>query len=160
KNVAPLYGWMFPESPTRVNIGICIDGEDAKGEKTQRNVREVFQQFLDDHYKDRIAKARQVGRLKGHPISYTTWVGHLTVPGALYLGEAARVTHNATGEGISQAMQSGVYAAEALADVLAGRETEARAWKRYEWKHRRRFTTGFVVGHVLRRVIDSPVLDY
>lgn len=27
KNVAPLYGWMFPETTDRVNIGICIDGQ-------------------------------------------------------------------------------------------------------------------------------------
>jgi len=26
-NVAPLYGWLFSREPTRVNIGICIDGQ-------------------------------------------------------------------------------------------------------------------------------------
>ena len=50
----------------------------------------------------------------------------ITTPRALYVGEAARMTHNATGEGISQAMQSGVYAAEAVSDVIAGRTTERR----------------------------------
>jgi len=39
RNVAPLYGWLFPESDRRVNIGICIDGQDANGQKTQRNVQ-------------------------------------------------------------------------------------------------------------------------
>ena len=121
RNVAPLYGWLFPEGGSRVNIGICMEGQEEDGEKTGRNVRDVFARFVADHYEARLRDATPVGKLKGHPIVYTTWVGHNTAPGALYVGEAARVTHNATGEGISQAMQSGIYAAEAVSAVLAGR---------------------------------------
>jgi flavin-dependent dehydrogenase len=83
----------------------------------------------------------------------------LTAPGALHLGEAARLTHNATGEGISQAMQSGIYAADAVARVLSGRASEEAAWRDYVWKHRKRFTLGFVAGHAVRAIVSSPVLD-
>lgn len=157
--VSPLYGWLFPESSTRVNIGICIDGQDRDGRKTSRNVRDVFATFLDRHYRDRLKHATQIGPLKGHPISYTTWVSNVTSPGALYLGEAARVTHNATGEGISQAMQSGLYAAETLAKVLSGEKTEEAAMRAYTWQHRKRFTAGFLAGHALRAVVRTPTLD-
>jgi geranylgeranyl reductase family protein len=159
KNLMPLYGWLFPETKTRVNIGICMDGQGTDGEKTERNVREVFAQFIKDHYETRLLGASQIGKLKGHPISYTTWVEACAVPGALYVGEAARVTHNATGEGISQAMQSGLYAAETVADVLAGKKTEAQAWRDYTWKHRKRFTAGFLGGHALRVAVRTRVLD-
>src|SRR5581483_8950176 len=95
KNLSPLYGWMFPETQDRVNIGICMDGEEdspfAKQhggrKKTTRNVRHVFEQFLQDHFADRLARARQIGKFKGHPISYTTWIKDCTAPGVLYLGE-------------------------------------------------------------------------
>jgi flavin-dependent dehydrogenase len=76
----------------------------------------------------------------------------------LFLGEAARITHNATGEGIFQAMQSGIYAADAIADVLGGK-AEQEAWRHYTWQCRRRFTAGFVVGHILRGAIKTPLLD-
>jgi flavin-dependent dehydrogenase len=158
-NVAPLYGWLFPETDTRVNIGICIDGQEDGGQKTSRNVRAVFAQFLADHFGQRLRNARQVGKLKGHPIVYTSWISHCTVPGALQIGEAARITHNATGEGISQAMQSGIYAAEAISDVLTERATEAEAQEAYTAKLRKRFTPGVIGGHALRKVIDSPILD-
>jgi geranylgeranyl reductase family protein len=158
KNLSPLYGWMFPETTKRVNIGICIDGEED-GHKTSRNVRDVFQQFLDDHFRDRLRGARQIGKFKGHPISYTTWIKDCTGDGVLYLGEGARITHNATGEGIYQAMQSGVYAADALADVLSGASSEAKAWRHYTWQNRRRFTFGFVMGHVLRGALRTPLFD-
>jgi menaquinone-9 beta-reductase len=158
KNIAPLYGWLFPEDEKRVNIGICMDGEDASGKKTTRNVREVFQRFLDDQFASRLRGARQVGRLKGHPISYTTWISHTHEPGLVQLGEAARITHNATGEGIYQAMQSGVYAAEAVASMLSG-TPESEAMKRYAWTLRRRFTASFLVGHAVRGLVQTPLLD-
>jgi flavin-dependent dehydrogenase len=159
RNLAPLYGWMFPEDGERVNIGICIDGEDDGGGKTTRNVREVFQRFLDDHYASRLRGARQVGRLKGHPISYTTWIDHTHRPGVLYLGEAARITHNATGEGIYQAMQSGIFAADALASVIRGDLDWAAAMRRYTIACRRRFTVSFAVGHAVRALVRTPLLD-
>jgi menaquinone-9 beta-reductase len=158
KNLSPLYGWMFPEGANRVNIGICMDGEEG-GKKTTRNVREVFDQFLHDHFRDRLAKARQIGKFKGHPISYTTWIKDCTGDGVLYLGEGARITHNATGEGIYQAMQSGVFAAEAIADVASGAASEQKAWSRYLWRNRQRFTFGFVMGHVLRGALRTPLFD-
>ena len=69
------------------------------------------------------------------------------------------MTHLATGEGIFQAMQSGMFAADTLADVLEAKESEAAAWKSYVWKHRKRFTLGIAGGLLLRAVVDSPVLD-
>jgi menaquinone-9 beta-reductase len=159
RNVAPLYGWLFPETATRVNIGICIDGPSPEDEQPKRNLRRVFSDFLRDHYQARLAGARQVGKLQGHPIVHTTRIEHCTAPGALYVGEAARITNNATGEGISHAMQSGVFAAEAVAEVLEGRASESEAWEEYQRKHRRRFTPEFMGGHALRKAIDSPVLD-
>jgi flavin-dependent dehydrogenase len=167
KNLMPLYGWMFPESAERINIGICMDGEDdangrehAGRKKTTRNVREVFDQFLRDHYADRLKNARQIGKFKGHPISYTTWIQNLGRPGFLYLGEGGRMTHNATGEGIYQAMQSGCYAAEAVADVLQGVKSEDKSWRDYQWQCRKTFTAGFAMGHVIRGMLRTPLLEW
>lgn len=159
KDVAPLYGWMFPETDDRVNIGICVDGQDADGTKTTRNLRSTFEAFLQKYYGRELQSAKQLGKFKGHPIVYTTWIGEMTRPGALYLGEAARITHNATGEGISQAMESGVFAAEAIAKVLKSGASERSAWGSYVNQHRKRFTGSFIAGHALRAVIASPVLD-
>jgi menaquinone-9 beta-reductase len=167
KNLMPLYGWMFPETPERVNIGICMEGEDDVNgrehdgrKKTTRNVREVFDQFLRDHYADKLKGARQIGKLKGHPISYTTWIRDLTRPGFAYLGEGGRMTHNATGEGIYQAMQSGCYAAEAAADIVQGVAREENAWRDYTWRCRQKFTGSFVMGHVIRGMLRTPLLEW
>lgn len=160
KKLSPLYGWMFPEAPNRVNIGICIDGEDADGKKTKRNIRDVFDEFLRDNYGDKLKHARQVGKLKGHPISYCTWVRDLDDNGAVYLGEGGRMTHNATGEGIFHAMQSGIYCANAVADILNDGAAEKARLAQYTNECRKRFTFGFVMGHALRGAMKTPLFDW
>lgn len=157
--LSPLYGWLFPETATRVNIGICVDAQDEYGRKVPRDLRAVFRGFLDRHFATELRTARQIGSLKGHPIVHTTWIANVSRPGALLLGEAARLTHHGTGEGISQAMQSGVYAAEAVERVARGRVGEAAAWRGYLHALRRRFTPEFAAGHLLRELVSDGMLD-
>lgn len=158
KRIRPLYGWLFPESDRRVNIGMCVDAVDAKGRKRE-NLRGLYQDLLDKYFGARLRQARQIGDWKGHPISHTVWVRDVAVPGALYLGEAARLVHNATGEGIFQAMQSGLYAAQAVRDVHVDGMSEEKAWRHYTRHLRFRFTPGFALGYAVRGIMSTPLLD-
>src|SRR5678816_374043 len=151
--LSPLYGWLFPETATRVNIGICIDAQDEYGRKVPRELRAVFRRFLERHYAKELRNARQVCGWKGHPIVHTTWIANVTRPGALLIGEAARLTHNGTGEGISQAMQSGMYGADAVARVVRGEASEVAVWRGYLRALRKRFTVGFAAGYLLRDMV-------
>lgn len=159
KRIAPLYGWLFPESDTRVNIGVCVDSVGAFGRKRFNDLRALYRELLDDYFGDRLRQARQVGEWKSHPISHTVWVKDVARPGALYLGEAARLVHNATGEGIFQAMQSGLFAADAVRDVLVDGMVEERAWRHYTRNLRVRFTVPFALGYLVRGALGSPLLD-
>src|SRR5678815_3019972 len=159
RELSPLYGWLFPETATRVNIGLCVDAQDEYGRKVPRDLRAVFRRFLDRHYAKELRTAEQIGAWKGHPIVHTTWIANVTRPGALLLGEAARLTHNGTGEGISQALQSGLYGAEAVAKVVRGEATEAAAWRGYLSALRKRFTLGFTAGYLLRGMVSYGMLD-
>jgi geranylgeranyl reductase family protein len=153
-DIAPYYGWLFPESDERVNIGITY--EDPRNE---RNAREVFQHFLDKHYAARLRSATQIGAWKGHPIAYSYRIGGLTSKGCMVIGEAALLTHPATAEGIYQGMKSGVVAAEALQALFSGVE-EATAFKGYERRIKSAFQLSFLGGAVFRAIVKSPVLDW
>ena len=157
--ITPLYGWMFPETPTRVNIGLVVDGPRAGSSGDLGNLRQVFQGFLDEHYAPRLRAAQPVGKWAGHPISYSAWTRAAGRPGALYVGESARLTNAATGEGIYQAMRCGVIAADAVARVTAGRIDEARAWRDYTRRCRRTFAPGFLIGHAFRVAVRIGALD-
>ena len=151
----PYYGWLFPETETRVNIGVTYE-DDHK----LKNARRLFRAFLDKHYSPRLRGATQVGKLKGHPIVYTYRTGSLWSPGRVVAGEAGRMTHPATGEGISQAMRSGVFAAEAIADILSGKAIEQDALNRYDRRVATTFLPSFWAGGVFRGVLRTPFLDY
>jgi geranylgeranyl reductase family protein len=158
RRLTPLYGWMFPETAERVNIGITIDHQRLVT-RSARKIRTVFEDFLEANFSRRLAGARMLGKWQGHAISHTTRIGRVAAPGVAYVGEAARLTNCATGEGISQAMESGIFAAEAAAEVLDGSVREIDAWDRYRRRLRRRFTPEFLAGHLVRGIVRTQVLE-
>jgi geranylgeranyl reductase family protein len=154
KMVAPCYGWLFPESETRVNIGICYEDENHT-----KNGRTLFREFLEKHYRTRLVGAFQAGDWKGHPISYSYRIAELQSPGRLIIGEAGRMTHPATAEGIYQGMRSGMIAAEAVRNVVQGFQNEQKSWAAYEAGCRHAFSTSFWSAKLWRRAVRSPLLD-
>jgi flavin-dependent dehydrogenase len=153
--VLPCYGWLFPETPTRVNIGITYDDDNKS-----KNARQLFQRFLDKHFRDRIASGKQIRGLRGFPIVYTYRCELLSSPGRLIAGEAGRLTHPATGEGISQGLGSALFAADAIADILAGRCAESEALRRYDRRCSRTFIPSFWLGRAFRAALHTPLLDW
>jgi flavin-dependent dehydrogenase len=108
-----------------------------------RNARQLFKRFIDKHYGARLSKARAVGGWKGHPISFATSLTKLTSPGRIVVGEAGRMTHPATAEGIYQGMRSGMLAARALHAILSGHSDPARGLLNYEAACRTAFGMSF-----------------
>ena len=154
-SLEPYYGWLFPETERRVNIGITYED---RGQKA--NARELFQRFLDKHYRERLSGATQIGPWKGHPVVWSYAIEKLTAPGRIVIGESGLMTHPATAEGIYQAMKSGMLGAGALSDVLSGRRTEAQAFAAYERECRARFQLSFWAGGVFRRVARTDAMDW
>ena len=153
--LVPGYGWLFPETEHRVNIGICYEDP-----AHTRNARALFDEFLHRQYAPRLASAEQIGAWKGHPISYGFRVGRLHSPGRLIVGEAGRMTHPATAEGIYQGMLSGMFAAEALRYTLEGRVGEAAAFRAYEKRCGRAFNLSFQSSKLWRWAVRTPMLDW
>ncbi len=149
--VVPYYGWLFPESPTRVNIGITYEDPNGK-----RNARELFAGFLDRQYKDRLAGATQVGGWKGHPVAYSYDIEGLTSPGRFVIGESGLLTHPATAEGIYQGMKSGMLAAESVRDILVRGVPEVTAFAEYERHVKEVFRLSFIGGGIFRRLMKTP----
>jgi menaquinone-9 beta-reductase len=152
--VAPYYGWLFPEGEDRVNIGICYEDRQLK-----KNARKLFQAFLDKHYQQRLSAARPIGTWKGHPISYGASFTRLTSPGRIVVGEAGRMTHPATAEGIYQGMHSGVLAANALHDILNRAAEPDAAFRAYQYACQKAFRLPFRRASAWRYFVETGGLD-
>jgi flavin-dependent dehydrogenase len=149
KRVTPWYGWLFPETAKRVNIGICYDPEDPA------NPREIFNEIVARHVgAHRMRSAEQVIKFRGAPIVYTERVGPVHEPGALWIGEAARLTNALTGEGIGYAMQSALVAADHIercpAEVLGTQYERALKWA---------FTPRLKAALAMMRFVGTPAFS-
>jgi geranylgeranyl reductase family protein len=110
RELLPYYGWVFPESQGRANVGVAAPA----GREGSRTVRDLFASFLQRRLAGRLAGARPGGPWKGLLLSTCADVRHHAPPGALVVGEANRLVNSASGEGILYAMLSGRLAAEAI----------------------------------------------
>jgi len=151
----PYYGWLFPESPHRVNIGITY----VRDRADRSRARALLEDFLARQYGARLRAATPIGRWQGQVITSGRRIGALTSPGRIVVGEAGRMAHPATGEGIYQALRSGVLAGDAIASILRGESSERDAFAAYERRCAAAFQTSFRVGRGLLSVLETPLVE-
>ncbi len=109
-NLLPHYGWLFPESEDTCNIGLCVRTANIRG----RSVIDVFRDFQNRFFRDRMNNAEFLAEPKVHPIFPSPGITEGAFPGTLLVGDAGRLINGFTGEGISYAMESGMLASRAL----------------------------------------------
>ncbi len=114
KDFLPLYGWMFPETDNLVNIGIGMEWSKYSKSKITKYFERIHAKYLNQYMKD----AKLIGVTRGFPIRYTCHIKDIVGRNVLYVGEAGRITSALTGEGISQALVSGRFAACAISKYL------------------------------------------
>lgn len=153
--VRPYYGWLFPESRGRVNIGICY--APTLGAP---NARERFHEFVEMRFARRLRGAARIDRLIGHPIATTRKPTALVQDGTLLAGEAARLVDPATAEGIYSALESGLLSGRVLGSVLdAGHPPSPARLAPYAQMIRQRLGRRLIAGDVLLKALGTPILD-
>jgi geranylgeranyl reductase family protein len=155
RTVKPYYGWVFPESKHRVNIGICYDPTIGN-----LNAKERFEAFIEGRLAKRLKYASQIDYLMGHPIATTHKPTGLVKPGILIAGEAGNLVDPATAEGIHTALASGAIAGEFLGslfdrDLFPSVENLAPYTKIIQQKIGPRL----IAGNMFLQVAKTPILD-
>ena len=127
-DLLPGYAWSFPLADGRVNIGFGIlrDGK--------RRVKDMKKEWADllsrRHIVDALGPGfRLVDRHTAWPIPAGITDAVLSSGNVLFVGDAARATDALTGEGIGQALETGILAAEAIVgggDVAETYESSVR----------------------------------
>ncbi|MBU2650477.1 MAG: NAD(P)/FAD-dependent oxidoreductase [Bacteroidetes bacterium] len=97
------YGWVFPKK-TSYSVGLVVN------KKSRTNLNRLLGDYL------RLLKLDQVKPtiVKGHTIPYQAWANSISVQGILKTGDAMGLADPVVGEGLSNALQSGWMAAEAI----------------------------------------------
>lgn len=135
------YGWVFPKKDT---LTVGIGGLYVKNP----GLKKVFHEFLTARF-----GAIPEGKIKGHHLPFGDY---RKVPGrgnVLLCGDAAGLVEPITGEGIAFAMLSGLHAAQAIIETVAG---GGDALPRYQARYRE-ITRDFDHANRLRHLLFPGV---
>jgi geranylgeranyl reductase family protein len=132
RDLFPGYGWMFPMTSGRANVGVGILAETR--DRYGISVPNLFAMFL--RKLQRIHPGCRTMRLASKPIGgiVKTYGGHGPnhFDGGILIGDAGSFVDPMTGEGITPASESALLGADVIVDALALGRTDAAFLSAYE----------------------------
>jgi geranylgeranyl reductase family protein len=116
--VVPGYFWIFPLPNGLANVGIGMLSEQVR--KKKLNLREVMLNAIkhNPHLKYRFTNATLVDKIQGWGLPMFIDQQRVSGNNFMLVGDAASLVDPFTGEGIGNALYSGMLAAEAASDAL------------------------------------------
>ncbi len=155
----PGYGWLFPLSTSRVNIGLGLFKTGLSSLWMPRTAQAAFNTFLKTRpLQEMLRGAHQVGPLKGYPLRVDFARSPTFGDGVFVVGEAAGLVNPVTGEGIDYALESGKIVAEHLLHMFAIDTSPAIQQKLYDQHLRQQYQHLFVMCDRLRLFYLNPLV--
>lgn len=142
----PGYAWSFPLAAGRANLGFGI----LRG--ASQKVGDMKQLWTDvlarDHVRAALGDAATIDdKVSAWPIPARVTSATLNIGNVLFVGDAACATDVLTGEGIGQALLSGMLAGEAATQTNPGRTYQRAMRREFFADHRMSSVLGRVVGN-------------
>ncbi len=137
QDVFPSYGWIFPTGPDSANIGLGLYVSNYQA--NQENLKLLLEKFLQhEHLRNRLAGDRYLSNVN-------TWFYHLAewsprtiiANGAVLIGDAGPFMDPLSGEGIRNALHSGIIAGEVLDQAIRSDNCSVKMLKKYERRCKR-----------------------
>jgi len=157
-NLLPGYFWVFPEGNGEANVGLGLWSS-----KKDKDVK-IYRLF------DEISSSKEMGRLidestitqepKIWPIPYREPCEFPIYDGLIKVGDAGGFANPFTGEGIYYALDSGKFAAIAIADALKKEDVSARGLHLFQELCSKEFSEDILLSHELKRLFnDAPFVN-
>jgi geranylgeranyl reductase family protein len=152
----PGYGWMFPMSQGRVNLGVGVLKETC-----QRNgiaVPKLFRVFFDKLKRShpRCRKLKLVRPPIGGIVKTYGGAGRNYFDKGLLIGDAGSFVDPMTGEGITPAMESALIAAQVILDALSKKQIDATSLSAYETAFRNYFDPSMIFVDLCAATLRNP----
>jgi menaquinone-9 beta-reductase len=152
-DIIPGYVWSFPLPDGRVNFGFGIE---RRSDVKTKTMKALWASLADrPHIREVLGPdATPIDDVKAWPIPADVVHAPLTDGRVMFLGDAARACDVLTGEGIGQALQTGMYAAEAI----IGHSDAFDATHAYEKMVREHLTPDHRMAATLQRMMRSSIV--
>ncbi len=135
----PGYFWIFPMTGGRVNAGFGMPEKHRR--KTGTSLVDLFQQFSEQHQVVRkmLENASQVSEIRGGMVPFAVKKQVWSGPGFMLTGDAGSLVDPVSGDGIMNAVRSGLLAGIAAKigrEPLYGEQVEKFIWNRMKSQRR------------------------
>jgi menaquinone-9 beta-reductase len=152
KDLLPGYAWVFPLPDRRANVGFGVLRDGRKGHELKALWADLLQRPVLREILGPDAVSED--RVRAWPIPTHYEPGSLADGRVLFAGDAAAVVDPMTGEGIAQALETGMLAVTAIAD--AGHDPQA-VGDRYRRSVARALGTDLRFASALQRMLARPL---
>ena len=132
KGILPGYFWIFPLPNGEANVGVGIPSHIVSKQKT--NLKNEMLRIIREHpvFKERFSAAEMIGEIKGWGLALGSEKRKISGDNFLLTGDAASLIDPFTGEGIGNAMLSGMKAAEQATRCLAENRFDKEFLNQYD----------------------------
>ncbi|MBX2972739.1 MAG: geranylgeranyl reductase family protein [Flavobacteriales bacterium] len=158
KDLLPGYLWVFPLPGGRANVGLGLRSDVVRTRKA--DLKKLLSDLVSSHpqLKDRFVDARMEGSVQGMGLPLASKRRALSGDGYLLVGDAGHLIDPFTGEGISHAMISGVYAADVAHEMLRNGSVAASEAKQYDERVWKRLGKELAISTRLQRMANQAWL--
>lgn len=158
KEFLPGYFWIFPMANGMANVGAGIRSDLMR--KNKINIKKQFQQIIKTHpiLSKRFKNATLVDDIKLYGLPLGSEKRTLSADNVLLLGDSAALIDPFTGEGIGNAMISGMQAAECVAKLYGKKDFSSEKLKAYDQAIYKRLSSELNLSKKLQELSRYPWL--
>lgn len=158
EEMLPGYFWIFPMANGMANVGAGIRTDLMRKNKTK--LKKVFQDVLENHpeISKRFKNAELVDDIKLYGLPLGSVQRKLTADRVILLGDAAALIDPFTGEGIGNAMISGMEAAAQIAACIKANDFSETKLSAYDAKIYKRLGSELALSKKMQELSRYPWL--
>jgi geranylgeranyl reductase family protein len=158
ENILPGYFWIFPLPNGHANIGIGMRADKMSNRKI--NLKKSFENVLVQNpvISKRFEGAERIGEIKLHGLPLGSKKQKLSGNNFLLCGDAAQLIDPFTGEGIGNAMMSGMFAAVQAERCLQQQNFTAKFNQQYDADVYSRLWSELLLSYRMQQLVNFPSL--
>ena len=158
KDFLPGYFWIFPLANGYANVGVGMLSEAVARKKV--NLKKEMLRIIDTHpeLKERFANATLEGDIKGYGLPLGSKKRVISGDNYMLIGDAASLIDPFTGEGISNAMISGRWAATQAEMCLQAKDFSAEFMLQYDKAVYNRLWKELKLSRQMQKLLNYPWL--
>ena len=158
KDLLPGYLWIFPLNKDMANVGLGMLSEHVSKHKI--NLKTKLHELIENHphLKERFEGAEMVDSIKGFGLPLGSKKRKISGDNFMLVGDAASLIDPFTGEGISNAMMSGIFAAKWAEKSLQDQDQSANFFRDYDAEVYRRLGKELDLSYKMQKLVRFPWL--